>query len=99
MIEEGTFPRTWLPQLVGEELGGAIIKLGAEGQWVYAVIRTDNGKMYRTPCYKILERKIKNCKEGDRIRIIYNGSRRAFDGVEDFAVLKEERRNKSGVEK
>jgi hypothetical protein len=60
----------WLPTKAGEEIEGAIIGLEQNQYGIQARIETKTGELI-TPSHKVLQARLRECKIGDYIRIVF----------------------------
>lgn len=61
----------WLPSKPGDFLEGSIIALSQGLYGVQADVDAGNLGILRTPSHKVLQAKLKDCKIGDYVKIIY----------------------------
>lgn len=64
----------WRPQEDGEQIEGVIIEKRDGSFGVEFVMLTDLAIKYTTPSHKLLQDRMHNVIEGDRVRITYKGT-------------------------
>jgi len=63
----------WQPAQVGDFLIGHIIALNEGLFGLYAIVKNSAGGEIQTPAHKLLQSRLRRCKEGDMVKIIYKG--------------------------
>jgi len=87
---EPELPSIWMPKELGDTLVGSITALDEGEYGLFAMIMTKTGEEIQTPAHKYLQSRLKNCVEGDLIKIVYKGEVKTFGKrtAMDYAVYK-----------
>ncbi len=80
----------WKPEEAGEELQGEIMGIVVDGQFgIQFTIKTDEGKISVTPSHAVLQSRMRGCKEGDHVRILFDGLQRTkVKGQKDMKLYR-----------
>lgn len=87
---EPELPNIWLPEEPGATLVGVITALDEGEYGLFALITTKARDEIQTPAHAYLQSRLKNCVEGDVIKIVYKGEikGRGKRPTRDYAVYK-----------
>lgn len=63
----------WTPEKKGDEIVGKVIDVIDGNFGKQYLIKIDNGNMITTPSHVVLQAKMINVKEGEKVKIIFDG--------------------------
>lgn len=70
-LEQKGESNLWLPEKEGENIQGVITSITQQQYGLQVVIEDKEHKQLTLPSHKVLQNRLKDCKVGDLIKVIY----------------------------